>query len=92
MTNPLLDTWDTPFGLAPFGDIDDRHFAPAIEAAMAEDLAEVDAPAVAMGGLRLESFDVTLRFSEMGEGERARRLAAFDAWGSPGGRRVGAQS
>jgi len=43
MTNPLLDTWDTPFGLAPFGDIDDRHFAPAIEAAMVEDLAEVDA-------------------------------------------------
>ena len=43
MTNPLLQTWDTPFGLAPFDKIDDADFAPAIEAAMAEDLAEVDA-------------------------------------------------
>ena len=42
MTNPLLETWDTPFGLAPFGRINDADFAPAIEAAMAEDLAEVD--------------------------------------------------
>ena len=43
MTNPLLEIWDTPFGLAPFGQINDADFAPAIEAAMAEDLAEVDA-------------------------------------------------
>lgn len=45
MTNPLLDTWDTPFGLAPFDRIEDAHFAPAIEAAMAEGLAEVEAVA-----------------------------------------------
>jgi peptidyl-dipeptidase Dcp len=43
MTNPLLDTWDTPFGLAPFERISDSDFAPAIEVAMAEDLAEVEA-------------------------------------------------
>ncbi|SHG71617.1 M3 family metallopeptidase [Marivita hallyeonensis] len=45
MTNPLLSTWDTPFSLPPFDAIEDAHFAPAIEAAMAEDLAEVDAVA-----------------------------------------------
>ncbi|MCK0149981.1 M3 family metallopeptidase [Marivita sp. S6314] len=43
MTNPLLETWETPFGLAPFERISDADFAPAIEAAMAEDLAEVEA-------------------------------------------------
>ncbi|WP_439124428.1 M3 family metallopeptidase [Marivita sp.] len=42
MTNPLLETWDTPFGLPPFDQIKDAHFAPAIEAAMAEGLAEVE--------------------------------------------------
>ncbi len=45
MTNPLLETWDTEFGLPPFDLIEDAHFAPAIEAAMAEGLAEVEAVA-----------------------------------------------
>ncbi|MBK0401240.1 M3 family metallopeptidase [Limibaculum sp. M0105] len=43
MTNPLLDRWDTPFGLPPFDAIEPAHFAPAFEAAMAEHLAEVEA-------------------------------------------------
>ncbi|GAA4220597.1 peptidyl-dipeptidase Dcp [Sagittula marina] len=42
MTNILLAEWDTPFGLAPFDRISDDDFAPAFEAAMAEDLAEVE--------------------------------------------------
>jgi len=45
MTNPLLETWDTSFGLPPFDRVDDTDFAPAIEAAMAQDLAEVEAVA-----------------------------------------------
>ena len=36
MTNPLLAPWDTPFGLPPFDDISDDHFAPAFEAALEE--------------------------------------------------------
>ena len=29
MTNPLLNDWDTPFGLAPFDQISDEDFEPA---------------------------------------------------------------
>ncbi|WP_425040245.1 M3 family metallopeptidase [Primorskyibacter sp. S187A] len=43
MTNPLLSDWTTPFGLAPFPEISDDDFAPAFEAALAEDLAETEA-------------------------------------------------
>ena len=32
MTNPLLDDWTTPFGIAPFDRISDEDFAPAFEA------------------------------------------------------------
>ena len=43
MTNPLLDTWTTPFGLAPFDLVRDEDFAPAFDAALADHKAEVDA-------------------------------------------------
>lgn len=42
MTNPLLQDWQTPFGIPPFNKISDSDFAPAFDAAMAQDLAEVD--------------------------------------------------
>ena len=42
MTNPLLQDWDTPFGIAPFDRIEDAHFAPALEEALAAHLAEID--------------------------------------------------
>jgi peptidyl-dipeptidase Dcp len=42
MTNPLLATWDTPFGLAPFNKISDDDFAPALEIALASHKAETD--------------------------------------------------
>ncbi|WP_418595101.1 M3 family metallopeptidase [Ponticoccus sp. (in: a-proteobacteria)] len=43
MTNPLLMPWQTPYGIAPFDAIEDAHFAPAFEAALAEHLAEIEA-------------------------------------------------
>ncbi|MTJ05416.1 MAG: M3 family metallopeptidase [Sediminimonas qiaohouensis] len=43
MTNPLLSDWDTPFDLAPFAQIEDAHFEPAFDAAIAEHNAEIDA-------------------------------------------------
>jgi len=43
MTNPLLATWDTPFGVAPFAEISDDDFAPAFEAALAAHLSEIEA-------------------------------------------------
>ncbi len=43
MTNPLLTDWNTEFSLPPFGEIEDAHFAPAIEAALEEARANVAA-------------------------------------------------
>ncbi len=42
-SNPLLQPWDTPFGLPPFESIRPEHFAPGFEAARAAHLAELDA-------------------------------------------------
>jgi len=41
MTNPLLADWDTPFGLPPYTQITDDHYAPAVDAALAEAPAEI---------------------------------------------------
>ncbi|MGA9410640.1 MAG: M3 family metallopeptidase [Roseobacter sp.] len=43
MTNPLLQDWTTPFQIAPFDAISDDDFAPALEQALAEHRAEIDA-------------------------------------------------
>ena len=43
MTNPLLQDWTTPFELAPFSEIEDDHFAPALDVALAEGMAEIQA-------------------------------------------------
>ena len=43
MDNPLLADWDTPFGLPPFADIDDAHFEPAFDTALAAARADLDA-------------------------------------------------
>jgi len=41
-TNPLLQSWDTPFGLPPFERVQAEHFAPALEAAMHAHRTEID--------------------------------------------------
>lgn len=41
--NPLLTTWDTPYGVPPFDRIELDHYQPAFEAAMAEQVAEIEA-------------------------------------------------
>jgi peptidyl-dipeptidase Dcp len=43
MTNPLLASWDAPFGLPPFDRIAEAHFQPAFEAAMTSQLTEIEA-------------------------------------------------
>ncbi len=43
MSNPLLETYKTPFGTVPFEEIKEEHFLPALETAIKEGLAEVDA-------------------------------------------------
>ncbi|KUJ73715.1 peptidase M3 [Ruegeria marisrubri] len=43
MTNPILADWRTPFEIAPFAQISDEDFAPALEQALASHRAEIDA-------------------------------------------------
>ncbi|MGZ2256094.1 M3 family metallopeptidase [Roseobacter sp. A03A-229] len=43
MTNPLLQEWTTPFQIAPFDAISDDDFAPALDSALAEHRAEIEA-------------------------------------------------
>ncbi|WP_018773187.1 M3 family metallopeptidase [Arthrobacter sp. 131MFCol6.1] len=43
MTNPLLSPSTLPYGLPPFADIEDAHYAEAVEAGLAEHLAEIQA-------------------------------------------------
>ena len=43
MSNPILATWATPFQIAPFDSIADDDFAPALDQALAEHRAEIDA-------------------------------------------------
>jgi len=41
--NPFFTEWTTPFGVAPFEEIQEEHFLPAFERAIAEQRAEVEA-------------------------------------------------
>jgi len=41
--NPFFTEWTTPFGIAPFDQIQEEHFLPAFEKAIAEERAEVEA-------------------------------------------------
>ena len=41
--NPLLQDWDTPYGVPPFAEIGDEDYLPAIDVALAELEAEIDA-------------------------------------------------
>jgi len=41
--NPLLEAWNTPFGVPPFERIRNEHYAPAFEEAMKRHLTEIDA-------------------------------------------------
>ena len=43
MKNSFLSEWNTPFGIAPFDQISDADFAPALEIAMQNHRAELDA-------------------------------------------------
>ena len=73
MTNPLLQDWDTPFGLAPFDAISDDDFAPALDEALTAHRAEIDAIA---GDPNAPDFDNTI-------GAMAGRLIRVWARSSP---------
>ncbi|MGV8852650.1 MAG: M3 family metallopeptidase [Rhodoglobus sp.] len=42
MTNPFFEPSTLPFGMPPFADIEDKHYAPAFDKGMAEQLTEIE--------------------------------------------------
>lgn len=61
--NPLLEDWIPPHGLPPFDRVEDAHFAPGLEAALATARAEI---AVIADTVEAPSFDNTIRPLEAG--------------------------
>lgn len=74
MTNPLLAPWDTPFELPPFAAIADEDYAPALEAALAEHNAEIDA---IIADHAAPSFENTIAALEASGETLSRVLSAF---------------
>ena len=65
-SNPLLEAWQTPFGVPPFTEVKEEHFLPAIKDGMARQRQEVAAIAVLS---ELPSFGNTIE--TLGNGCRA---------------------
>jgi peptidyl-dipeptidase Dcp len=57
LANPLLDAWNSAYGLPPFAETSAEHFAPAFEVALKSHRAELDAIA---SNSALPTFDNTL--------------------------------
>ncbi len=76
MTNPLLNDWDTPFGLPPFDAISDDDFAPAVDAAL--DTARTNMDAIAQN-VDAPTFDNTIVAMELADTDLGRILGAFYA-------------
>ena len=70
MTNPFLETWDTPFGAPPFDAIADRDYRPAYADALKQHAAEIAAIAT---NAAPPSFDNTIAALEL-SGKSLRRL------------------
>jgi peptidyl-dipeptidase Dcp len=78
VTNPLLAPWRGPYGgVPPFDAVEVRHFAPAFEAAMAEQLAAVERIAT---DPTPPSFENTLAALERSGRTFARVRAIFRVW------------
>jgi peptidyl-dipeptidase Dcp len=72
--NPLLEDWDTSFGLPPFGKIADADFAPAFESALAEARRNVEAIA---GDPAAPTFANTIEALERSDRTLGRVAAVF---------------
>ena len=74
MSNPFMQPWDGAFGLPPFQDISDDHFAPAFDLAMAE--AEKNIAAISTNP-QPPSFANTIDALEQAEQQLERLLGVF---------------
>jgi peptidyl-dipeptidase Dcp len=76
MTNPLLEEWQTPFGLPPFDIVKDEDFSPAVDAALAEARAAI---AAITGNADEPTFANTIEALEMVDEHLSAILGAFYA-------------
>ena len=74
MQNPLLATWNTPFDVPPFGQIDDADFAPAFEAALADARARIKKIA---DNPEAPSFENTIAAMELADEPLGKVLSVF---------------
>ncbi|MBB5720481.1 peptidyl-dipeptidase Dcp [Loktanella ponticola] len=74
MTNPLLTDWTTPFGLPPFDVISDEDYAPAVDVALDEARAAIDAIA---SNADAPTFENTILAMELSEVTLGKVLGAF---------------
>jgi peptidyl-dipeptidase Dcp len=74
MTNPLLEEWQTPFGLPPFDIVKDEDFSPAVDAALAEARAAI---AAITGNADEPTFANTIEALEMVDEHLSAILGAF---------------
>src|SRR4051794_20540168 len=74
-TNPLVQAWDTPYGLVPFERVRAEHFEPALTQAMRDHIAELDAIAA---DPEPADFDNTLAAFDRAGNLFWRVLAVFD--------------
>jgi peptidyl-dipeptidase Dcp len=76
--NPLLRAWDGPYGgVPPFDEVRVADFKPALEAAMAENLAEIDAIAK---NPESPTFENTIAAMERTGGAMDRVAAVYGVW------------
>jgi peptidyl-dipeptidase Dcp len=79
-SNPLLREWTGPYGgVPPFDEIKVEHFIPALEAAMAENLAEIDRIA---NNPEPPTFENTIAAMERSGRALDRAGTAYSIWGS----------
>jgi peptidyl-dipeptidase Dcp len=78
--NPLLARWEGPFGgVPPFDRVQVEHFRPALEAAMAENLAEVESIAT---NREAPTFENTIVAMERAGETLSRVGTVYGVWGS----------
>jgi peptidyl-dipeptidase Dcp len=74
MINPLLQDWDTPYGLPPFGQIRAEHFEPALRQAMQAHHAEL---AAIVGQMEAPDFENTVAAFDRAGRQLGRVASAF---------------
>jgi peptidyl-dipeptidase Dcp len=74
--NPLLEDWDTPFGVPPFDRIESEHYLPALRTAIEMHAAEIDAIAA---NTDAPTFENTIEALELSGGKLSQVSRVFFA-------------